>query len=472
MLPEGFLAMLRSLRLDDVAAAMTDPPQVSVRLNRAKPRAALADTPGAEPVGWCQHGLYLPERPSFTLDPQWHQGLYYVQEAGSMFHGYIADRLFGNETRALRVLDACAAPGGKTTAVIDALPPASVMVANEWAPARAAVLKENLIKWGYPSTIVTCGDTARLSKLRETFDLIIADVPCSGEGMMRKDTTAVSQWSESLVADCARLQREIAGNLWPALIPGGILIYSTCTFNRLEDEENVKWICEELGGETVEIDVDPSWGITGALTAEGEPDTTMHCYRFLPGRTRSEGLFVAVIRKTSAGDSTPSPEVGITARPDKAKGRTGKSRDSRPAKGGAAAVSPAQCPRLGPEFDTLSEEGRLSAFPHSHRQLLERVKASCKVIYEGVQLANVKGSTLIPAHPLALTTARSEAAGGYPRHDIDLDTALDYLRGLSPVLPGDVPAGYVLLTYRGYPLGFVKNLGKRSNSLYPWKIHI
>ncbi|MDE6377983.1 MAG: hypothetical protein K2K72_04480, partial [Duncaniella sp.] len=209
MLPALFVEMLHELGLGDAAEALTGTPEVSVRLNRAKPRPAIASTAGAVSVPWCERGIYLPERPSFTLDPQWHQGLYYVQEAGSMFHSYITSWLIGETTAPLRVLDACAAPGGKTTAVIDTLPEGSVVVANEYVPARAAVLKENLIRWGYPSVIVTRADTAAFSRLEETFDLIIADVPCSGEGMMRKDDDAVAQWNVGLIDECASLQRHI-----------------------------------------------------------------------------------------------------------------------------------------------------------------------------------------------------------------------------------------------------------------------
>ena len=465
--------MLHRLGLDDAAEALADTaPQVSVRLNRDKSRPELADMPGVEPVPWCARGLYLPERPSFTLDPQWHQGLYYVQEAASMFHGYVAGHLIGDSRQPLQVLDACAAPGGKTTAVIDALPEGSVMVANEYVPARAAILKDNLTRRGYPGVIVTRGDTARLTRLGPSFDLIIADVPCSGEGMMRKDAEAVAQWSEGLVEECASLQREIVSNLWPTLRPGGTLIYSTCTFNRRENEENVEWICRTMGGHTVEIPVDPSWGITPALQADGTADPGLHCYRFIPGRTRSEGLFVAAITK----DADPEGETSqyyndATQAPVREKPRkAGRDKDQR-GKGAASTASLiAQLHQPGPDFEILAEADRLTAFPRTHRRLLERVKGCVDVIAEGVLMATVKGSTLIPTHPLALSTRPGTA--GYPACEIDRETAVDYLRGNSPVLPPEVATGYVVLTYRGEPLGFVKNLGRRTNSLYPRKINV
>lgn len=473
MLPERFIHILHELRLDDAAEALANTtPQVSVRLNRDKSRPELADMPGVEPVPWCGRGLYLPERPSFTLDPQWHQGLYYVQEAGSMFHGYVARQLIGDSHQPLQVLDACAAPGGKTTAVIDALPEGSVMVANEYVPARAAILKDNLTRRGYPGVIVTRGDTSRLTRLRAAFDIVIADVPCSGEGMMRKDAEAVAQWSEGLVEECAALQREIVSNLWPTLRPNGTLIYSTCTFNRRENEENVEWICRTLGGHTVEIPVDPAWGITPALRADGSADTELHCYRFIPGRTRSEGLFVAVIAKDSDGsEEAPHQGADTSTTPALEKPRKGSRDKQRHGKGASTAAALLdRLPQPEPDFEIIAEADRLTAFPRAHRRLLERIKGCVDVIAEGVQMATVKGSTLIPAHPLALSTRPGTT--GYPTCEIDRATAIDYLRGNSPVLPTEVPTGYVVLTYLGEPLGFVKNLGRRTNSLYPRKINI
>ena len=266
LLPEGFVKMLSDIGLGDAAAALAEgSPEVSVRVNRHKPSAVDS----AEIVPWCEDGRYLSERPVFALDPCWHQGRYYVQEAGSMFVGHVVRSLSREWTGPVAALDACAAPGGKTTAVIDALPEGSLVVANEYVPSRAAVLKENIVKWGCPSVIVTRGDTASLARLGEMFDLVVADVPCSGEGMMRKDEDAVAQWSEGLVRDCAALQWEIVCNLWETLRPGGVMVYSTCTFNLEEDERNVARIIGELGGESVEIPVGEGWGITPAI---GQPD--------------------------------------------------------------------------------------------------------------------------------------------------------------------------------------------------------
>lgn len=222
----GFHKPNEELRATSWLATLIDAlgrePSVAVRLNAGKTGAGKSVV-GGRRVGWNDAGFHLSERPAFTFDPALHQGLYYVQDASSMFVGHVVGELTRNAAGPLTVLDACAAPGGKTTAVIDALPEGSVVVANEFVAKRAAVLRENLAKWGYPYVVVTQGDTSRFSQMEGVFDIVVADVPCSGEGMMRKDEDAVGQWSDGLVEQCSRLQHEILGNLWGALRPGDTL---------------------------------------------------------------------------------------------------------------------------------------------------------------------------------------------------------------------------------------------------------
>ena len=451
-LPEEFTAMLSSLGLDGLAAALADgEPCTSVRLNLSKGVTESEPDFRGKPVGWCEGGLYLDERPRFTFDPKLHQGCYYVQEASSMFHAHVVRQLTTALSAPLRVLDSCAAPGGKTTAVIDSLSPGSLIVANEYVPSRAAVLRENIIKWGSPSSIVTRGDTAAFRKLRDTFDIIVADVPCSGEGMMRKDSDAVAQWSPGLIRECAERQWEIVSNLWPSLKPGGCLIYSTCTFNRIENEEMVGRIIGELGGESVAIDVESDWGIAPGI------DTEAHCYRFMPHRLRGEGLFVAVIRKPgNSGDnkkaakkekspkSKPSPQLA-----EAAKWLTDAARDN---------------------FEIYAEEDRMNAFPRLHADLLRKLKKEIDVIHEGVLIGNVKGRDIIPSQSLALSPLLRPDA--FPSCPLDRASALSYLSGEAVPLPDGTPRGFVRLDYDGRPLGFVKNIGNRSNNLYPapWRI--
>ncbi len=417
-------------------------PERSVRLNRAK---SAGTAPLGDAVKWCEAGRYVEPERGFTLDPLFHAGAYYVQEASSMFVGQAVKFVAGDKPVVL--LDACAAPGGKTTAAIDSLPAGSLVIANEIVPARCAVLKENIVKWGYPSVIVTRGDTAALAKLNEVADIVIADVPCSGEGMMRKDEEAVSQWNPGLIESCSIRQREIVGNLWRVLRPGGCMIYSTCTFNRTENEENLAYIIEQLGGEPVEIPVDAGWGIAPGV------DTPYPCYRFMPHRLRGEGLFMAVVRKPGS----PSARRTDAGRKDKRVRRKGAS--SAPDSAVREWVSDSD----GMNF-TLTDD-RINAFPSEWADLLHRVEGVTSVVHHGIPMATVKGRDLIPSHALAMSTRL--AADAFPRVELPLPVALDYLRRESVALPESAPRGYVVVTYSGLPLGFVKNLGSRSNNLYP-----
>lgn len=293
--------MIRTLlggEADDFLQAMQKPPVCSVRLNSRKPGASF---PGSVPVKWCPKGLYLPERPVFTLDPLLHAGAYYVQDASSMIYREVVSRIvgvLGDGAAPLCVADLCAAPGGKTTAIIDALPDGSKVIANEFVPKRAAILRENLAKWGYPGVTVTNHDTSYFSKSGSQFDIVAVDAPCSGEGMMRKDEDAVAQWSPKLIESCAALQREILANAVASVKPGGFLIYSTCTFNRSENEENATFICEELGLEPFDPAFPDEWGIPRGI------GVSLPVYRFMPHKTEGEGLFLAVFRKP--GEWIPS----------------------------------------------------------------------------------------------------------------------------------------------------------------------
>lgn len=293
-LPSGFIDMARSLLKEEAQEfleAMQRPPITSVRLNSRKPGAQF---PEGTPVKWCPTGYYLPVRPQFTLDPLLHAGAYYVQDASSMIHREVVRRLVSGP---VSLLDLCAAPGGKTTAMIDALSDGSRVVANEYIARRAAILKENLTKWGYPLATVTNRDSAYFAESGDKFDIVAVDAPCSGEGMMRKDEEAVAQWSTQLIEKCAQLQKEIVSNAEKALKPGGFLIYSTCTFNRMENEEVAEYINTSLGLQPVDMQFPVEWGIPRGI------DTDLPVYRFMPHRTEGEGLFLAVFRKPVTEES-------------------------------------------------------------------------------------------------------------------------------------------------------------------------
>ena len=295
-LPEDFVRETRQLmgeeRFSRFMAAFDEDAPVSIRLNPLK--ASLAD---GENVPWCPEGIYLSGRPQFTFDPLLHAGCYYVQEAASMFITHVLRSLFTFHcsllTSHFSLLDLCAAPGGKSTALRSVLPEDCVLVSNEPIPTRAQILLENITKWGARNCIVTNNYPRDFKKAKARFDLILCDVPCSGEGMFRKDPATISEWSLQNVEKCWRLQREIVADAWECLNPGGILIYSTCTYNIKENEENVRWIMETYDAEPIAIPTEPSWHITGSLL----PGFEAPVYRFIPGITRSEGLFMCVLRK-------------------------------------------------------------------------------------------------------------------------------------------------------------------------------
>ena len=301
-LPEDFKRETRLVmgdeRFNRFMGAFDEEPPVSIRLN---PRHHIPHSSfhiphstfhiPQERIPWCEEGYYLAGRPQFTFDPLFHAGCYYVQEAASMFVTHIIRSVDAPTPK--RALDLCAAPGGKSTALLSVLPDDCTLVSNEPISNRAQILLENITKWGYPNSIVTNNYPRDFRKAKLTFDLILCDVPCSGEGMFRKDPATIGEWSQQNVEKCWRLQREIVADAWECLAPGGLLIYSTCTFNLKENEENVRWILENFDAEALDIPTDPSWNITGSLL-EG---FTAPVYRFIPGITRSEGLFICAIRK-------------------------------------------------------------------------------------------------------------------------------------------------------------------------------
>jgi 16S rRNA C967 or C1407 C5-methylase (RsmB/RsmF family) len=305
-LPAVFVAQTRQLMGDErferyLKSFEADVP-VSIRLNPQK--AEQLKVTDGERVPWCENGYYLKQRPNFTFDPLFHAGCYYVQEAASMF----LDEVLRAYPERGWALDLCAAPGGKSTLLRSALPADCVLYSNEPIRNRASILLENVTKWGYDNHYVTNAypKDYRRSKLR--FDVILCDVPCSGEGMFRKDEATIREWSPQQVEKCWQLQRDIVSEAWACLNEGGLLIYCTCTFNSKENEENIRWILETFDdAKAIPVETKPEWNITGSLlNGFDEP-----VYRFIPGISRSEGLFLCVLRK---GQPSPMPSMGRDGR--------------------------------------------------------------------------------------------------------------------------------------------------------------
>ena len=341
------------------------------------------------------------------------------------------------------MLDLCAAPGGKSTLARTALPEGSILMCNEPMKQRANILSENIKKYGSPEVIVTNNFPADYKKSGLMFDVILTDVPCSGEGMFRKDEGAISEWSVQNVDNCRKKQREIVEDVWQCLNPGGLLIYSTCTFNLGEDEDNVKWIADELGGEILSVECNEDENITGCLSK----DFDIPVYRFIPGRTRGEGLFIAAIRKTD----------GIIQKNKKRKGK------------GLKAIKYDNSPLVG-DFKFFEAGNKIVAIPEKMCGIYETACESLRILSAGVCIGEKKGKDIIPDESLALSTALSSNA--FPKAELTRDDALDYLSRESITLSSETPRGFILVTYMGMPLGFVKNIGNRVNNLYPaeWKI--
>ena len=420
-LPLAFTDYTRSLFGDKLyhtfLKGLGETAPVSIRLNPFKLTEGTHKVNpelNPHPIPWCKEGYWLETRPNFTFDPLLHAGAYYVQEASSMFLSHVLQHLVKQPVMAL---DLCAAPGGKTTCARTSLPTGSFLFSNEPIGKRAQILAENVQKFGHEDVVVTNNYPRDYKKTKLGFDVIIADVPCSGEGMFRKDPQSIEEWSPQNVENCWQLQRSIIADIWDNLKPGGILIYSTCTFNAHEDEENIAWILNEYDAELLSVPTEEAWNITGSLIDNPLKDgRNFPVYRFIPGKTRGEGIFMAIIRKRGENKTFINK---TTIDVDKA---------------------------------------------------ITEARKRLRILSHGVKDGMQKGKNIIPDHTLALSFSTDKSA--YPNVEVDYQTAIAYLRHEAIVLSSDAPRGIVLLAYKGYPIGFAKNLGNRANNLYPqeWRI--
>lgn len=405
---------------------------VSIRLNPFK-EADLQHLQLCDPVPWSPSGFYLKERPSFTLDPLFHAGAYYVQDASAMLVGWMFRKVLpyachqaeGSASAGLKVLDLCAAPGGKTTDISTSLGQSGLpymLVSNEVIHQRALALMDNVARWGDPNILVTSSDPKEFSKLDSFFDMIVADVPCSGEGMFRKSENARQMWSEDNVQLCASRQRRIVADAWKALKPGGVLVYSTCTLNDSENDDNVAWILEELGGSIIPLE----------MPFEG-PQSTKFGFLMVPGEVRGEGQYCAAIYK---GDSEDMASADIP--------ETAAEEDS--------------------QVEFYEKNSEIFALPAFMAQNMGAIGKKLNVLNAGVHAFTVKGKDKIPYEDLALSAIMQE--GDFPDVPLDRQDALRFLHK-DALQMKDAPTGYVTVSYQGLCLGFVKNLGNRANNLHP-----
>lgn len=438
-LPKQFLQALNA-HFDDqtvkiIVDAMESVAPTSIRFNKLKPVKSELE---GESIDWCTEGLMLSERPNFGLDPLFHAGAYYVQESSSMFLARILNALQLDQ-EPIKAADLCAAPGGKTTLLLDNIHPKSTVLANEVDSTRCSILKENLLKWGRSNMIITNSKVEQLSSLISKFDLILLDAPCSGEGMFRKDEFARKQWNEGLVAQCANIQTGLIQEAQRLLKPGGLLIYSTCTLNPIENEQN--------------IDEALKSGFELALPAEFENESVLHpaahsgnClgYYLLPGKSTGEGLFFSVLRN-SVTHSSRSPKLP--------KPRLIRLEDY---------VNQLANPI---DFDHYVEHSNQVFGYDGALEFLKEVLASAYVKQIGLPVYEIKKQLLIPNHGLAMDPR------SVPDFNLNLMNALEYLRKQN--IPADEASiGWKIAGFQGISLGWLKVLEKRINNYYPGSLRL
>lgn len=454
-LPDKFLEFLLQATGEDLfslvkEAIESSSPVTSIRLNPFKPLPPEIQSFANnaiemnDRVPWCSDGYYLPERPFFTHDPSLHAGAYYVQEASSMFLEILRPLLNSFTEKPIRILDLCAAPGGKSTHLISMAPLESHIVVNEVVKNRLPALKENIIKWGVHSVNITSREAsafASRSLESQQFDFILVDAPCSGEGMFRKDPVAIKEWSEESVMMCAKRQRSILADIWPALAPGGYLAYSTCTFNIYENDLNLKWLREELGALPADLATHPGSPVPNPGIIAGKEGG----FRFFPGLVRGEGFFFALFRKPSgesSGESSGQSSGQSLGQP------SGQS--------------------SGQPFEKLSKKPFSQTSHHSFGQTSgkQSYKQSAKQPNSHLHKKSDTNPQIVPEDAFSILPDLR-----FPTVELSKEDALSFLARRTIVIK-DAPLGYLLVTYGGLPLGYVKNIGTRANNLYPmnWRI--
>ncbi len=415
----------------------------SVRINPAKNSKFKIQNLKSTKVPWSSEGYYLTERPSFTTDPLFHAGVYYVQEASSMFLEQ-ALRQTTDLNQPLRVLDLCAAPGGKSTLIHSLISDKSLWVSNEIIKTRVTILAENLTKWGAANVVVTNNQPKDFQRLPGFFDVLVVDAPCSGSGLFRKDEDAIDHWSLDSVAMCARRQKDILADAADTLKAGGILIYSTCSYSSLENEEITDWLVDK-GFASLTLEVSNDWGIVETTSANNQATG----YRFYPDKIKGEGFFIAAFRKKDG--------EGIDIRPPKNKMQQASSKE----------VSIVSSFVQSKDLHFIKWEDNMLALPSSVYDALPSLQLNLYVKKAGVNIGTVIRDELVPHHELAMSTLSTDL----PAVEVDESTALDFLRRKNIDIDS-AQRGWLLVTFKETPLGWIKNMGNRINNYYPkeWRI--
>ncbi len=474
LLPPAFQTQIRAQLGNEEATlffeALETPPSVSIRYNPRKKKMLLSSEQFV-PVPWCADAFYLAERPSFTLDPVFHAGAYYVQEASSMF---VSEALKQSVdlAKSLNVLDLCAAPGGKTTLLASLLNDESLLLANEVIKSRVGVLKENITKWGAPNCVVTNHDSEDFNALEGFFDVILIDAPCSGEGLFRKDQQARQEWSPENVQTCTARQKRILSNTVKLLAPNGVLLYSTCTYNEFENRKNVEWLLQTTDLEQLKLTIPSEWGITEYT----------YGYQFYPHKVRGEGFFISVLKNKKKQEDAKERVEEDDERADKAgKNKKGnkkeKEREKEKTFKNMLSATSKQVAVIAP---WIEKSERFDYFIKPNNEIIALLKSQVDAMLFldktlqrkgfGLEIGEIKGNDFIPSHALALSTVLSSDVSFI---EVEKQEALLFLKKEDFALE-TTQKGWAVVRYQGQNLGWVKLLGNRLNNYLPkeWRIRM
>lgn len=417
-------------------------PVTSLRLNPLKKTLQLPYSPMCA-VPWCQNGYYLSHRPSFTENPLFWAGAFYVQEASSMFLEQVFTKIASKKS--LKILDLSAAPGGKSTHLLSLMNPDSLLISNEVVKSRADILAENLARWGYSNYVVTQSSPENLGRLEHFFDIILVDAPCSGEGMFRKDKEAIGEWSEKNMLFCAERQKDILSKILTALAPEGYLIYSTCTFNRQENEENLHWLCEKFDLQSLKVPLLQKWNITEV------EENGRFAYRFFPHQLQGEGFFIACLQKKKQSAFPKTYKNIFQPLSSKEKSQ----------------IEQWVCSR-NENKEFYNYQNQLFSINPEHTTWISYLAKFVYIKQTALKIGEFKGKDFIPSAELALSPNVSKEI---KRLELSEKESLQFLS------KQDFPLslsekGWYLATYQQLGLGWLKNIGNRFNNYYPseWRI--
>ncbi len=421
----------------------------SIRINPLKNfeiRNSKFEISRLEKVPWTEYGYYLKERPSFTFDPLFHAGCYYVQEASSMFLEQALKQTI-DLSKPLKTLDLAAAPGGKSTHIQSLVSKDSLLVSNEVIRSRGNILKDNIIKWGSNNVVVTNNDPKDFARLENYFDVIVVDAPCSGSGLFRRDEEAIGEWSENNVQLCSQRQQRILADVWPALKKEGVLVYSTCSYSEEEDEEIIEWMRKELSIVNCQLSIDPDWKI---ITTKS--DAGIEGSRFWPDKVKGEGFFIACLKKMEDGDERKA-EIKVTKKIEMVSKKEME-------------IVKYWVKESDHEF--VKVQNAVYAVPKKLLSDFNFMSNNLHVIYFGTLIGEIVREKLIPSHALAMSQLASDNIG---KVELGIEQAIRYLqkKDLKEVNTGK---GWNLVTYKNLPLGWINVLPTRINNYYPKELRI